>query len=270
MNSRENTTSSSISILRTASKLRRVSSLTVVTDFPSFRNSLTACGRHRGDPPRASQSTTDATTACRYASDHDPARLSATPIIQSQRQGRTRAWAEHTAWGAIALLSGRDAEWLGAVQTSRLRSTLREIGGADDLLTRMRDRAQLHIYAAHRFVRDTSTVDIVAGDAEDQVDVLIADHPAPRVIEKLRGHEMIRIAAYTTGSRDKERHLFDAAALLACIDDPFTERAEFTGSDRRRIATLVHSLPVEHPAWSALPDSHRTQAQLTLDLLVNP
>jgi len=108
---------------------------------------------------------------------------------------------------------------------------------------------------AHRFVRGTSTVDLVAGATdgagEDQVDVLIADHPAPRVIEKLRGHEMIRIeggtqalrrtvnarleivpgttatisvprpfgalilkaAAYMTDSRDRERHLFDAAAL---------------------------------------------------------
>lgn len=162
---------------------------------------------------------------------------------------------------------------------------------------------------AHRFVRGTSTVDLVTGAGnEDQVDVLIADHPAPRVIEKLRGHAMIRIeggtqalrrtvnarleiaagtvatisvprpfgalilkaAAYNTDSRDRERHLFDAAALLACIDDPFAERAEFTGSDRRRIATLVRSLPAEHAAWRALPDDHRTQAQLTLDLLANP
>ncbi|MGL5853209.1 MAG: hypothetical protein ACRCZD_20705 [Phycicoccus sp.] len=54
--------------------------------------------------------------------------------------------------------------------------------------------------AAHRFVRGTSTVDLVAGD-EDQVDVLIADHPAPRVIEKLRGHEMIRIKGGTQALR---------------------------------------------------------------------
>ncbi len=162
---------------------------------------------------------------------------------------------------------------------------------------------------AHRFVRGTSTVDLVAGaHEEDHVDVLIADHPAPRVIEKLRGHKMIRIeggtqalrrtvnarleitsdtvttisvprpfgalilkaAAYTTDSRDRERHLFDAGALLACIDDPFAERAEFTGSDRRRIATLVAHLDSAHPAWRALPEDHRTQAQLTLDLLANP
>jgi len=160
---------------------------------------------------------------------------------------------------------------------------------------------------AHRFVRGTSTVDLVAGYPEDQVDVLVADHPAPRLIEKLRGHEMIRIeggtqalrrtvnarleivpgktatisvprpfgalilkaAAYTTDSRDKDRHLFDAAALLACIDDPFAERTEFAGSDRRRIATLARNLPAGHAAWRALPEDHRTQAQLTLDLLAD-
>ncbi len=158
---------------------------------------------------------------------------------------------------------------------------------------------------AHRFVRGTSTVDLVAGAADEQVDVLIADHPAPRVIEKLRGHEMVRMeggtqalrrtvnaiieidpgtaatisvprplgalilkaAAYKTDSRDRERHLFDAAALLACVDDPFIERAEFTGSDRSRIATLVEHLPDDHRAWRALPEGHRIQAQLTLGIL---
>ncbi|MGL5864668.1 MAG: nucleotidyl transferase AbiEii/AbiGii toxin family protein [Dermatophilaceae bacterium] len=162
-------------------------------------------------------------------------------------------------------------------------------------------------HTGHRFVRGTSAVDLVAGD-EDQVDVLIADHPAPRVIEKLRGHEMIRIeggtqalrrtmnarleigprtvvtisvprpfgalilkaAAYRTDSRDRERHLFDAAALLASIDDPFVERAELTGSDRRRIAALAARLDASHPAWRALPADHRTQGQLTLDLLAAP
>lgn len=160
----------------------------------------------------------------------------------------------------------------------------------------------------HRFVRGAVTVDVVAGATEEQVDVLIADHPAPRVIEKLRRHEMMRIeggtqalrrtvnarmeivhgsptlisvprpfgavilkaAAYTTDSRDRERHLFDAAALLACIDDPFAERAGCTGSDQRRISTLVAELTSTHPAWRALPEDHRSQAQLTLDILATP
>lgn len=77
-------------------------------------------------------------------------RQSVDRYLHSQRQGRTRAWAEHTAWGAVALLSGRDVSWLGAAQTSRLRSTLGDITAVDDLLTRMRDRARVHTYEAHR------------------------------------------------------------------------------------------------------------------------
>lgn len=70
--------------------------------------------------------------------------------LYAQRQGRTRAWAEHTAWGAVAFLSGQDAEWLGSVQASRLRSTLRGIRDVDDLLRRLRERARVHTYSAHR------------------------------------------------------------------------------------------------------------------------
>lgn len=54
----------------------------------------------------------------------------------------------------------------------------------------------------HRFVRGTSTVDLVAGTAEDEiVDVLISDHPAPKVIERLRGREMVRIEGGTQALR---------------------------------------------------------------------
>lgn len=65
------------------------------------------------------------------------------------RQSRTRAWAEHTAWGAIALLSGHDANWLGATQASRVRRTLREMAEPAELLVRTRDRARVHTYTAH-------------------------------------------------------------------------------------------------------------------------
>ena len=77
-------------------------------------------------------------------------RSSVDRYLASQRQGRTRAWAEHTAWGAVAIMSGYDAGWLGSVQASRLRSALREIDDVDDLLTRVRDRARVHTYEAHR------------------------------------------------------------------------------------------------------------------------
>lgn len=68
----------------------------------------------------------------------------------SRRSGRTRAWSEHTAWGAVAILAGRDVDWLGATQVSRLRHNLRQIIDVDDLLTRMRDRAQVRSFDAHR------------------------------------------------------------------------------------------------------------------------
>jgi predicted nucleotidyltransferase len=166
-----------------------------------------------------------------------------------------------------------------------------------------------HDSTAHRFVRGDSKVDLVAGTVESEiVDVLIAEHAAPAVVETLRGRDMIRIeggtqalkrtynarleiepgtvttvsvprpygalilksAAYTTDSRDRERHLFDAAALLACIEDPFIEREDLTGSDRRRLMTLGRALPQEHPAWRTLPSGPRANAEAALRILTVP
>ena len=143
---------------------------------------------------------------------------------------------------------------------------------------------------AHPFVRGTSTVDLVAGD-DEIVDVLLADHPAPTVIEPLRGRDMVRIeggtqalkrtvnarlqitpdtvttvsvpgpfgalilksAAYTTDSRDRERHLYDAVAPFACINDPFTERETFTGADSSRCIQVNKRLPQRRPPRRAAP-----------------
>lgn len=159
---------------------------------------------------------------------------------------------------------------------------------------------------AHRFVRGASSIDLITSDAStEHVDVLIADHPAPKVVERLRGRDMVRIeggtqalrrtinarleivpgatstisvprplgalilkaAAYATDPRDRDRHLFDAAALLACIDDPIAERDNFAGSDRRRIRALAAVLLSGHPAWQPLPADQRDQAQLALGIL---
>lgn len=70
--------------------------------------------------------------------------------LMSKHQGRTRAWADHTAWGAIALLAGEEASWLGETQRSRLRGALRRLDDASELLTRCRDRARVETFAAHR------------------------------------------------------------------------------------------------------------------------
>jgi hypothetical protein len=140
---------------------------------------------------------------------------------------------------------------------------------------------------------------------EDVVDVLIADHPAPSITPRLMGRDMIRIeggtqalrrtvnarleiqsgtlttvsvprpfgavilkaAAYQTDSRDRDRHLTDAAALLACIEDPFVEREGFAGSDRSRLATLERALVDDHIAWLRVSEGRRADARAALRLL---
>ncbi|MDO8147233.1 nucleotidyl transferase AbiEii/AbiGii toxin family protein [Isoptericola sp. b515] len=157
---------------------------------------------------------------------------------------------------------------------------------------------------AHRFRRSEDTVDVLtAGD--DVVDVLIADHAPPRVVEPLRGRDMVAIeggtqalrrtvdarltigtegsttisvpsaigatilkaAAYRTDSRDTGRHLQDAALLLACIEDPFVERERFAGSDRSRIRTLARALPDGAREWRLLPETRRNDGQAALRIL---
>lgn len=49
---------------------------------------------------------------------------------------------------------------------------------------------------AHRFKRGESAVDVVTS-GPDVVDVLVADHAAPRVVEKLRGRTMVTIEGGT-------------------------------------------------------------------------
>jgi len=162
---------------------------------------------------------------------------------------------------------------------------------------------------AHRFVRNAITIDLVTdGPAPGEVvDVLVADHHAPRVTERIAGHELVRIeggtqalrrtlnarleimpgttttlsvpspfgalvlkaAAYRTDSRDRDRHLRDAVALLACIDDPFAEREGFAGSDRSRLLMLRDRLTPEDSSWRILSGQARTDARAALDILTS-
>lgn len=48
------------------------------------------------------------------------------------------------------MLARRHADWLGPPQAAHLRHTLRELTDVNELLTRMRDRAQVRSFEAHR------------------------------------------------------------------------------------------------------------------------
>jgi hypothetical protein len=164
---------------------------------------------------------------------------------------------------------------------------------------------------AHRFYRGTSRVDLVADrpdeEPEEIVDVLVSDHHAPKVTQRLDGRDLVRIdggtqalrrtvnarleiepgtittisvpgpfgalilkaAANKADSRNPDRHLRDAVALLACIDDPFVERAGFTGSDRSRLKALRARLTPDDTAWTALTGQHRIDAERALEILTD-
>lgn len=59
-----------------------------------------------------------------------------------------RAWSEQTAWGAVALLSGTGAVWMGDSQRSRLKGRLRALSAAE-LVALARGRAETSRYAGH-------------------------------------------------------------------------------------------------------------------------
>lgn len=147
--------------------------------------------------------------------------------LQSQRQGRTRAWAEHTAWGAVALLAGRDADWLGATQASRLRSTLREISGADELITRMRDRTRVHTFEAHRAAlprlrRLIATANLgllgISDTVDDSADGYLAEADLDTVVRTLglRADASGTVVLRTTGfDFDRVRDLVTTTTVAA-------------------------------------------------------
>lgn len=140
----------------------------------------------------------------------------------------------------------------------------------------------------------------------EKIDVMTADHSAPRVRQRLRGRPMFTVeggtqalrrtmiyeidaggaesyaislpdelgalvlkgAAHLADNRDRDRHLQDAAVLAACITDHAAELGRLTGSDRKRIAHSAGQLSdVRHPAWLALDEPHRTAGQDTLRIL---
>jgi hypothetical protein len=94
-----------------------------------------------------------------------------------------------------------------------------------------------------------------------------ADGPTTISVPRPFAAVILKAAAYLADSRDRDRHLFDAAVLLACIEDPFAETEHLAGSDRRRIRTLVERLPDNHPAWLPLGLVARSDGQAALRIL---
>ncbi len=66
------------------------------------------------------------------------------------------------------------------------------------------------------------------------------------------GALVLKGAAYMEDTRDRDRHLDDAAVLACAATDPVADRSRMIGSDRRRIAALWKALQDEnHRSWLA-------------------
>lgn len=180
--------------------------------------------------------------------DHD----SIDRYLASQRQGRTRVWAEHTAWGAVALLSSRDAEWLGPTQTSRLKSALRSINTAEELVTRMRERTQVHMFYAHPSVLPNLRTMTVASDLwelgltaapDSQVDGYLPAADLRKTISSLgllsstRGNVTLRA---TTFDFDVVRSLVETV-VVAGLDAATSTDPRICGVGRRALTELLEA-----------------------------
>jgi len=172
--------------------------------------------------------------------------------LRSQRQGRTRAWAAHTAWGAVAILSGQDADWLGAAQASRLRATLRDITEVDDLLTRMRDRTRVHFFSAHRAalsrLRDqlTSTDLRLLGITDatgESVDGYLAESNLDAVVRDLglkadaNGDVVLRTTSFDF---ERARELI-STSTVAALDAATSVDPRLAGVGRRTLTDLLEA-----------------------------
>jgi hypothetical protein len=82
------------------------------------------------------------------------------------------------------------------------------------------------------------------------------------------GALVLKGAAYLVDSRDKDRHLRDAALLAATITDHRTELRRLKGSDRKRIRHLRKALAdPRHIAWLSLTSELRVRGHDTLRIL---
>lgn len=165
--------------------------------------------------------------------------------------GRTRVWAEHTAWGSIAMLSGVHADWLGPAQRSRMRSALREIVDPTELVARTRDRAVVHVYTGHssalgRMLHDLVTTQTsglrLGGSRTDRVDGYLATDELDFTVRRLGLREdsggNITVRA-TNIDMDDVVDLASQSIVLAALDAATSLDPRERGVGKRALAEAL-------------------------------
>ncbi|MGK8556120.1 hypothetical protein [Nocardia gipuzkoensis] len=174
----------------------------------------------------------------------------------------------------------------GVVTFAGARNRLEELG--------YRLRPPVGNGPVHRFVR-----------GGEQVDVMVADHLAPSQRPSVSGRAVFAVsagtsalrktanceleidgaairlsvpdvlgamvlkgAAYKEDSRDRGRHLDDAAILACTVENPVRERMRMEGSDRSRVRVLAEELrSIDHRAWLGVSADARKRGHAALRLM---
>ncbi len=138
---------------------------------------------------------------------------------------------------------------------------------ADRLPAHLQQRAMGHnvfaVPAGTSALRKTVSCVVDPGDGTQQSRFSMPD---------VLGALVLKGAAYKADSRERERHLDDAALLACAMEDPEVEKPRLEGSDRGRIQMLYAALEdPSHRSWLAFSDARRTHGQDCLRILsANP
>lgn len=152
----------------------------------------------------------------------------------------------------------------GAFSYAEAASALTRLGYAADKSTRL----------AYRFTRGMDVVDLMVADHErpapthsrrdvmqvtggrqaltrlQQIHFQRGDTDISVPLPTLHGALVLKAAAHTVDSRDRDRHLLDAITLLACITDIEPIIGDLRGSDRKRLLHVIKAFD-ERPLVAA-------------------
>lgn len=159
---------------------------------------------------------------------------------------------------------------------------------AASVLTRLGYAADESARLVYRFTRGAHIVDLMVGDHErpapryarrdvmqvaggrqaltrlEQIRFQLHDAVIPIPVPTLHGALVLKAAAHTVDSRDRDRHLLDAITLLACLTDIEPIISDLRGSDRKRLIHVIQAFD-ENPLVAAqAPSDTLRLAQRTL------
>lgn len=142
---------------------------------------------------------------------------------------------------------------------------------------------------AYRFLRSSEKVDLMVADHErpaprhsrrtvmavtggqqalSRIQKVYCDVKGSEIalpVPTVHGALVLKAAAHTVDSRDRDRHLEDAVTLLACIVDIEPIMKDLHGSDRKRIEHIIRAIDSQPLVATRVPSDTLRLARRTID-----